>query len=94
MSFRPLIIGALLALFVSAAAAQTKSELIKEILGLRKALTQFKYLGRYTLVVTAMDKVIPKLDTFPEDGDLSIIGKKTILIPQNEALGRWGWARS
>ncbi|GJP34707.1 hypothetical protein CLOM_g19115 [Closterium sp. NIES-68] len=37
-----------------------------------------------------MDKVIPKLDTFPEDGDLSIIGKKTILIPQNEALGAVG----
>ncbi|GJP52763.1 hypothetical protein CLOM_g11847 [Closterium sp. NIES-68] len=91
MSLRPLIVGALLALLVCCAAAQpTKEELISELRKLRKALTQFKYLGRYTLVATAIDQALPKLNDIPDGEDLSLIAQKTVLIPQNEALGPAG----
>ncbi|CAI5472072.1 unnamed protein product [Closterium sp. Yama58-4] len=91
VSLQRLIVGALLSLLVCAAAAQpTKATLIKELQDMRLAMTHFKYLGRYTLVATAINEILPKLDSFPEDADLSVLGQKTILIPQNAALGSAG----
>ncbi|CAI5978779.1 unnamed protein product [Closterium sp. NIES-64] len=86
-----LIVGALLSLLLCAAAAQpTKATLIKELQDIRLAMMQFKYLGRYALVANAIKEILPKLDSFPEDADLSVLGQKTVLIPQNAALGSAG----
>ncbi|CAI6007093.1 unnamed protein product [Closterium sp. NIES-65] len=88
-----LIVGALLSLLLCAAAAQpTKATLIKELQDIRLAMMQFKYLGRYALVANAIKEILPKLDSFPEDADLSVLGQKTVLIPQNAALGSAGIA--
>ncbi|CAI5978781.1 unnamed protein product [Closterium sp. NIES-64] len=91
MSLRPFLVCALLALIVCVAEAEvTKSALISELKSARRAITQLKYLGRYSLVATAIDEALPKLDDIPDDEDLSQADQKTILLPSNTALGPAG----
>ncbi|GJP51894.1 hypothetical protein CLOM_g11023 [Closterium sp. NIES-68] len=64
--------------------------MISELRKLRKAITQLKYLGRYTLIASAIDQALPKLNDIPDDEDLSAYDQKTVLIPQNEAISTAG----
>ncbi|CAI7893467.1 unnamed protein product [Closterium sp. NIES-54] len=91
MSLRPFTICALLALLVCVAEAEvTKSALISELMNARRAITQLKYLGQYSLVATAIDQALPNMYDISDDEDLSQADQKTILLPQNAALGPAG----